>query len=322
MRAFNGKPTKMTITEEELRDRVINHKQTDRAIAGEIGVCSVTVMHWRQRLGLASPYASRGRKPMAYKPKRRVRISREEVVRLYVTEGLSQRQIADRLGVTQGAVSQWLWKHQIKARPEGGRLAVIITEQKLRDAYLENKMTLKEIAKHFGCGMQTIRQNMRNYGISLDATELLERRFDRNKTRYPHCMLTRGYKFVQVIGHPAADSQGYVAEHRLVVEQAIGRVVESSEQVHHINLNKRDNRIENLTVLPDKSTHLLAHKYLERVAVYLLGLSPIRPEALDFGSPVFWGGKYVTHIDLISGRLPLPMPQEAEQQEETEVRIM
>ena len=209
MRSFNGKPTKMTITEEELRDRVINHKQTDRAIAGELGVCAVTVMHWRQRLGLASPYANRERKALSYEPKHRVGISRDKLVRMYVTEGLSQRQIGDALGVTQGAVSIWLWKHQIKARPDGGRLAVVIPEEQLRQKYLEEKMTLEGISKHFGCGIHAVRQNMRNYGIFLDAAGLLDRRFERNKTRYPHCMLTRGYRFVQVIGHPAADAKGY-----------------------------------------------------------------------------------------------------------------
>jgi hypothetical protein len=87
----------------------------------------------------------------------------------------------------------------------------------------------------------------------------------------------------------------------------MGRLLKPGEQVHHINMQKRDNRPENLAVI-SKSDHSRVHKYLERVAVYMCGLSPIRPEALDFGAPVFWAEKWVTFIDLIGERKPLSQP--------------
>ncbi len=298
MKQFKGKPVKMSISEEELRDLVVNQQKTDREIARLCGVCSVTAQHWRQRLGLPSPYANRKPKPLEREPKRHVNISREDLHRLYVVDGLSQREIGLKLGVTQGAVSHWLWKHDIEARPDGGRLAVTLSELTLREMYLDRKLTIDQLADHFKCGYQTVRQNLRNYGISIDAAELAVRRLDRNKIRYPQRMENRGYISLRMPDHPAAD-KGYVQEHRFVAENAIGRVIESGEQVHHINLQKRDNRIENLAVLPDKTMHALVHRYMERITVYLCGLTEIRPEALDFGAPVFWGGRYVTSIDLI-----------------------
>lgn len=50
-----------------------------------------------------------------------------------------------------------------------------------------------------------------------------------------------------------------VLEHRLVMEQAIGRRLRTNEHVHHINGDTHDNRLENLQVLTPKE-HMKLHK--------------------------------------------------------------
>ena len=74
----------------------------------------------------------------------------------------------------------------------------------------------------------------------------------------------RGYKLVLVPdSHPYGILKGrgkkYYREHRLVMEQYLGRYLTPKEIVHHINGNILDNDIKNL-FLTDNSTHTGYHK--------------------------------------------------------------
>ena len=73
-----------------------------------------------------------------------------------------------------------------------------------------------------------------------------------------------GYWYKSVPNHPNAGKLGYVAEHRLIMEHYLGRILDKEEAVHHINGNKKDNRIENLQIM-SKAEHSSLHM-LENIA--------------------------------------------------------
>ena len=52
--------------------------------------------------------------------------------------------------------------------------------------------------------------------------------------------------------------------HRVIWERANGRSLATGEIVHHKNGNKRDNRPQNLEVLPNQAEHLRRHNYYRK----------------------------------------------------------
>lgn len=71
--------------------------------------------------------------------------------------------------------------------------------------------------------------------------------------------------------HPRADTRGFVMEHILVVEKAIGRYLVAPEEVHHFNKIKADNANVNLVLCPDRAYHQLLHR---RYRIVLAGGNP------------------------------------------------
>ena len=72
---------------------------------------------------------------------------------------------------------------------------------------------------------------------------------------------TDGYILIRTPEHPCANNYGYVREHRLVVETAIGWILKSEEVVHHKNHIRSDNRLENLELM-DGRQHSLHHSFI------------------------------------------------------------
>lgn len=70
-----------------------------------------------------------------------------------------------------------------------------------------------------------------------------------------------GYREILSPNHPFAGKDGFMKEHRLVMEKHIGRYLKKEEVVHHINGIKNDNRIENLVLCASEKEHRKFHKF-------------------------------------------------------------
>ena len=72
------------------------------------------------------------------------------------------------------------------------------------------------------------------------------------------------YWYVYDPSNPMATKRGYVAEHRKVVSDSIGRPLLPSEAVHHIDANPENNDLTNLELFQSNALHL-QHELAGRV---------------------------------------------------------
>jgi hypothetical protein len=65
--------------------------------------------------------------------------------------------------------------------------------------------------------------------------------------------------------HPRGIANGYVDEHILVAERALGRCLPETAEVHHVNRIRQDNSGSNLVICENKKFHRLLHAREDRL---------------------------------------------------------
>lgn len=142
----------------------------------------------------------------------------------------------------------------------------------LEDLYVKNKLSIYAISKIKHCSAGAVyhalkRKNIVTRSLS-DARKNRLLRED-NSPNYKGGRLSYGgYVSLLKRDHPNCSKEGYVLEHRLIMEKEIGRYLTKQEHVHHKNHVKSDNRIENLEIL-SPSNHIVREQLCSNCPLYM-----------------------------------------------------
>jgi len=105
---------------------------------------------------------------------------------------------------------------------------------------------VKDIGEKLSITRSTIWKTLKKYNITIRKT------WSTGEGRHKdNC----GYIKILKPNHPRTNCQGYVSEHRLVMEEKLGRFLTKIEVVHHIDYNRSNNNPDNLELFENIRTH-------------------------------------------------------------------
>jgi predicted DNA-binding protein (UPF0251 family) len=172
--------------------------------------------------------------------------------------GLNARQIADRYGMNPQTVARRLKAAgvRMRSRSETNRMRRPgIDPVELRRLLDEAQLGRDEMAAHFGVSSATLTRDLRRLGwrsVKGRGSPMEKNYFWKGG----RCLDADGYVLVKAPSHPHANNNGYVREHRLVMEEVLGRYLDPKEVVHHKDKDKQNNRPDNLEVYGCNADHL------------------------------------------------------------------
>lgn len=117
-----------------------------------------------------------------------------------------------------------------------------------------DRLTQAKAAEVLGCSLSCIERTCKRLGLNTQRTG--PRSGSLHTGWKGGRKLVGGYWYCWAPEHPHRTKAGYVAEHRLVQEKKIGRLLLRSEVVHHIDGNRVNNEPENLQHFATNAEHL------------------------------------------------------------------
>ncbi len=116
---------------------------------------------------------------------------------------------------------------------------------------IEENLLISEIADECNVCITTISR----WAVRFDIREKRPYKGDKRGENNPYWKGGRykdntwGYIWLYMPDHPNCNNKGYILEHRLIMEEALGRLLDDNEIIRHKNKIKDDNIIENLELL-------------------------------------------------------------------------
>ena len=174
----------------------------------------------------------------------------KEVARLVASDNVFIKEICERFGLSRITV------HRIAARQgvrrPSGRQPRTLSEEEISQIFelARTDMSQRAIGEKFGLSQSRISSLLRYHGIYKPHGRPKPKREKSVGWRGGIHKAPQGYVW-ELVDHddPMASmrtSNGYVLQHRLVMARHLGRPLTQTENVHHINGIRDDNRLENL----------------------------------------------------------------------------
>jgi DNA-binding CsgD family transcriptional regulator len=180
--------------------------------------------------------------------------TKEELKMLYEKKLMSMKDIAELFGVNHQIVSYRFKEYGINPR-QRSKYSEWLTKNFLEEMYTKNRMSAYEISRRLGLNISTIYYHLNKNGVKIrSAKDASLKGADNPNWKGGYVSRSSGYRVIRSNGKAQY-------EHRLIMEEHLGRKLGTKEHVHHKNGNKIDNRIENLEVLSaeehfiDKTIH-------------------------------------------------------------------
>ena len=186
---------------------------------------------------------------------------------------------AKRLGCGKSALTKLMREYGIESKPRGARpgqwrsrVPRLNDREWLTEQIVARGRTQQSIAEELGTSSGNVAHYVRKHNLypqvsqSVAMRAWMARRYPNGRCgpdsprwkggRYP---TGSGYMRIWKPDHPNATPKGYVYEHRLVMEEKIGRYLRPGEVVDHIDCNRGNNAPENLRLHATRSDHVKDH---------------------------------------------------------------
>jgi hypothetical protein len=191
----------------------------------------------------------------------------------YIEEKLSAKEISKILKCSFRTVLHALHRFGIPIHGPQSKYQLLHNKEWLVDTYINKKNSTEFIAKITGSTSGNVSYALKMFGIearSLSDAQILADRKGVLSGNWKGGRIKNfnGYVAIRLPDHPNAMPNGYILEHRLVMEGKLGRYLESHEIVHHIDGNKTNNSPDNLAVL-GREQHKMTHKNTIKRLAYL-----------------------------------------------------
>jgi len=167
----------------------------------------------------------------------------EELRKLYIDEGKSLKEIGDICGVAFQTVYKWMMKNNIETRDYG------TTGMKFPGRHMSQETKDKLSKWHTGRPLSPEHKRK--------CVAILSKSWVKGKKHHSWKGGIFKNKYGYMMQYDPIRNK-HIRQHRLFMENKLGRLLLKTEHIHHINGKRDDNRIENLRVVSNYE-HALIH---------------------------------------------------------------